>query len=471
MKAVLFYPRGYKLIKNEKKINSVACVMPPIGLLSIAAVLRDAGVDVVVLDGALDSRRTNEEWVVVIAKHKPDFVGFSVTTPAFADAYDLCSKLKQKLTNIKTVFGGVHVSYKPERFIDRYEYIDYVIAGEGEQACLDLMQEKSLESIEGLTYRVTNKTVKNKTRTTVFALDDLPIPAYDLLEGFPRKYVMPLFSYKKSPGVNIVSSRGCVYKCSFCDRSVFGSSFRYNSPKYTINMMKRLYDEHGIKHFNFYDDLFTLNRTRVIEFCRLLKESKLKVSYNCIVRIGHIDVELIKILKDSGCWMVSVGIESSDQDLLNEHKDGLSLNKVREDIVLINSLGIWVKGLFMIGFPGETEESIIKTRKFALSLPLKEANLTAFTPFPGAPITQEIDKFGEFERCDDKMDCMNFVFVPDGVGDKKILEYNYGQFYKKFYTRLFMFLHVYPKLLFQSPHSFYRLFRNLFTFVNFTRGL
>lgn len=470
MKVVLFYPRGYSLKNKTKKINSIACVMPPLGILSIAAYLRQASIDVVILDGALEAQVTNEEWCDRIMDLDPDFVGFSVTSAAFNDAYNLAEKLKSKNTKIETVFGGVHVSYNPERFIDAYPSIDYVIAGEGEQTLLDLVQRKTKKEIQGLVYREDNLTVMNPARDKFLELDELPFPAYDLLKGFPKKYLMPLFSYKKFPGVNIVSSRGCVYKCSFCDRSVFGASFRYNSPGYTLAMMKELYEKHSVRHFNFYDDLFTLNRKRVFEFCQLLIDSKMKISYNCIVRIGHIDKEMIKMLKRSGCWMVSVGIESSDQDLLNEHKEGLSINKIREDIKFLNKSGLWVKGLFMIGFPGETEESVKKTRELALSLPLKEANLTAFTPFPGAPISQEINKYGSFECDTDKMDCMNFVFIPDGL-DKIILEKNYGLFYKKFYTRFFMFWKVYPRLVFESPHSFYRLFKNLFRFLSFARGL
>ena len=472
MKVLLFYSRGYRHVAGKHRINSLACVMPPIGLLSIAAVLRKAGIDVIMLDGALLHNVNNEKWTKKIIDINPDFLGVTATTAAFNDVNDLCEKIKLANDRIKIVLGGVHASCHYRKIIANYPSFDYVVAGEGEQAFLEIIKGVNLETIEGLSYHLNGEIVINKKRTSLMDLDDLPFPAYDLLPGFPNKYLMPLFNYKRFPGVNIISSRGCIYKCSYCDRSVYGSSFRFNSPKYTVELIKWLYFNYGVRHFNFYDDLFTLNRQRVIEFCGLLKKLNLKLSYNCIVRFGHIDKELIRILKESGCWLVSVGIETAEQDLLDRHKGGkLTIGEIRSGVKMLHDAGLWVKGLFMIGLPGETEEAIIRTRKFALSLPLKEANITAFTPFGGAPITKNINDYGSFDPNEDKMDCMNFVFIPKEIKDKQTLEYHYGRFYKEFYQRFYMFIKVYPRLLFESPHSFYRLLMNLPRFLRFVNKM
>lgn len=169
--------------------------------------------------------------------------------------------------------------------------------------------------------------------------------------------------------------------------------------------------------------------------------------------------------------MVSVGIESGDQELLDTHKDGLSIDAIRRDINLLHENGLWVKGLFMMGFPGETESGIVKTREFALSLPLKDANITAFTPFPGAPISAHINELGAFDNDWSKMDCVNFVFVSNEIKDPEILQRNYGLFYKEFYNRPFMRKTVYPKMLWQSTHSMYRIIKNSARFMKFTRSL
>jgi radical SAM superfamily enzyme YgiQ (UPF0313 family) len=187
--------------------------------------------------------------------------------------------------------------------------------------------------------------------------------------------------------------------------------------------------------------------------------------------VGHIDPELIQLLKSGGCWMVSVGIESGDQAILDSHKEGLSLEIIRRDVELLHKSKLWVKGLFMIGFPGETEDAIIKTRNFACSLPLKDANMTAFTPFPGAPITKEIDKLGKNDSNWSKMDCVNVVFTPNSIGSQEVLEKNYKLFFREFYNRPFMRRNVYPSMLFQSPHSFVRLISNGINFLKYLRSL
>ena len=469
MRIVLFHPRGYQLDPAKRNISSLACIMPPAGLASIASVLRKAGHKVTITDAALFYRVTNKEWAARIIKMKPDMVGFSVTTPAFNDAYEICSLIKECAPDIKTVLGGVHASWGKEKLMGDFPAIDHIISGEGENAFRALAE--GFTDYDSIYSRNGSEVIRGTQPILPCVLDELPFPAYDLLKGFPRDYLMPLFGYPRHPGANIISSRGCVYSCSYCDRSVFGKSFRWNSPEYTFQQILWLNREFGIRHINFYDDLFTLNRNRVEELCLRLSSSRLPVTFNCIVRIGHIDRDMIGLLKKGGCWMVSVGIESGDQKLLDEHKDGLTVEDIRHDIQVLHDCGLWVKGLFMMGLPGETEESIIKTREFALSLPLKDANLTAFTPFPGAPVSGRIEELGFFDNDWSKMDCQKFVFVPHEIGKKEILEYHYGEFFKCFYNRKFMRKHVYPKMLFQSPHSAYRLIRNASDFLKYRSRL
>ncbi len=301
-------------------------------------------------------------------------------------------------------------------------------------------------------------------------MDGLPYPAYDLLDGFPKRYLMPLFSYPRHPGANVVSSRGCVYQCSYCDRSVFGKGFRFNSPEYTAGLVSYLVKDFGVRHVNFYDDLFTLNRDRVARLCGLLTKCRPRVSFNCIVRLGHIDDELISLLKNAGCFMVNVGIESGDQAVLDRHKAGLTLDVVRRDVEKLAGRGLYVKGLFMMGFPGENEESIVATRNFALSLPLKDANVTAFTPFPGAPVSSGVSSLGEFDDDWSKMDCEHFVFVPKEIGSRHLLEARYAEFIRAFYQRKYMRA-IYRRLIFESPHSYLRLAANAVSFASYALGI
>ena len=474
MRIALFYPRGYDSSESKSRISSLASKLPPIGLATIAAVLRDAGHTAKIFDAACYNQVPNRTWVKKILDFKPDFVGFSTVTSSFLDAYDVCHGVKEVDNTILTTFGGVHVSWGREKILTQFPAIDFVIAGEGEYAFLDLVNNKTPQKIAGLYYRdgTSIKQGPLQEKNNLCNMDDLPFPAYELADGFPKQYAMPLFGYTRHPGTSVISSRGCVYQCSFCDRSVFKNSFRFNSPEYTFELVKWLKTDFGVKHVMFYDDLFTLNQDRVAKLCRLLRENKLAVPFNCIVRAGHITKELIQELKSSGCWMVNVGIESGDQQILDSYKEGITLESIRQDIEALHNAGIWVKGLFMMGFPGETESSIQKTIEFACSLPLKDANVTAFTPFPGAPVAGNIQEFGSFDsdwKNWSNMDCMKFVFVPKETGSKEELEKYYGEFIRRFYHRQFM-KKVYRKMLFQSTHSYWRLIKHASVFWKYAKN-
>ncbi len=475
MRIVLFHPRGYDNSEGKPSISTLAANLPPIGLASIASLLRNSGHTVKIFDAALYYRVHNTAWVQKILDFTPDFVGFSAITSSFLDAYNICHSVKEARDTVQIIFGGVHVSWGKEKILTRFPAIDFVIAGEGEFAFLDLVNNKDQKKITGLYYRE-GTTVKHgplQEKKDLCSMDDLPFPAYDLVNGFPKKYAMPLFSYPRHPGASVISSRGCVYHCSFCDRSVFHDSFRWNSPEYTFELVKWLKTDFGVKHVMFYDDLFTLNQDRVAKLCKLFRESELGLSFNCIVRVGHISNELIRELQTSGCWMVNVGIESGDQDILDSFKEGLTLDAIREDVERLHNAGIWVKGLFMMGFPTEMENSIQKTIDFACSLPLKDANVTAFTPFPGAPVAESIQDSGAFDSNWTNwrnMDCVNFVFVPKEIGSKAILEKYYKEFIRRFYNRPSM-KKVYRKMLFQSTHSYWRLIKHASTFWRYAKNI
>src|SRR5271157_563662 len=469
MKIVLFNPRGFTLDAKARRLHTLACVMPPIGLASIAAVLRNAGHSVMMFDAALDSEPSNEQWAQRILALTPDMVGFTAVTSAFLDACDVACRVKRRAEKTAIVFGGVHASWGRERILARFPEIDFVIAGEGEYAMLKLANGAPHATIEGLYFR-NGPAIEHGPAPALCAMDDLPYPAYDLLAGFPKRYLMPLFSYPRHPGANVVSSRGCVYQCSYCDRSVFGRGFRFNAPEYTAGLVSQLAKDFGVRHVNFYDDLFTLNRERVARLCGLLSQARPRVSFNCIVRLGHIDDDLVRLLKSAGCFMVNAGIESGDQAILDRHKSGLTLDAVRRDIEKLTSGGLYVKGLFMMGFPGENEASIATTRDFALSLPLKDSNVTAFTPFPGAPITAGIRSLGEFDDDWTKMDCEHFVFVPREIGSRETLERMNREFIRAFYQRKYM-RRIYLKMLRESPHSFLRLAMNAAAFLPYALSM
>ena len=435
MRIVLVHPAGYNWMPGKRDVAAIANKMAPIGLLSIASHLERNGHDVFVHDclgpGAVAGTEKN---IQMILGHNPDMVGFSATTSGFIDAYDLASGIKRIRNDVTAVFGGVHISALGGVLLEDYENIDYLCIGEGEDTMLELADGKEPASITGLIWRDGDVSRVNQARNNIKNLDDLPFPAYEKLKDFPRGYNLPLFSYVKSPGATMITSRGCPYQCSYCDRSVFRQGYRYNSAVYIYEHMKYLRSRFGVRHINIYDDLFTLDRKRIVELCRMLTSSPLGINYNCAVRVGYTDDDLLRMLKESGCLMVSVGIESADAEMLRRHKSGVKLEDVRETVERIKSFGLRVKGLFMMGLPGETEESIRKTSDFVISLGLDDMNMSKFTPFPGAPIWKGIENEGTLDNNWQLMNCLNFVFVPEGISSKDRLDHLYNQHVKRFYS-------------------------------------
>ncbi|GAC1467927.1 MAG: radical SAM protein [Desulfuromonadaceae bacterium] len=461
MKIILLHPHGSNWLSGMKDISTVFNLMPPLGTMSIAAVLEREGIEVEIID-CHATPMPLDELALEIIRRGPDCLGISTTTSSFNEGYQIAATVRDKAPQIFTLFGGAHACTIGAPLLDSFPAIDCLVIGEGEDTMLELAQAgfKGIGQIPGVAYRGANgKGILSAPRELIKDLDDLPFPAYHKLPQFPRRYNLPLFSYPTAPNTSIISSRGCPYSCSYCDRSVFSNGFRFNSPEYIVEHMAMLNRDFGIRHVFFYDDLFTFDRKRVAEFCEIKECKGLEVTYNCIARLEHVDSELLTLLKRSGCWQVNFGIESGDPEILKQHRKFFGLDEVRRKLQMVKEAGMRVKGLFMVGLPGENEAAIRRTIDYALSLPLDEINVTKFTPFPGAPIYNTIRDQGEFNETWDLMNCLNFVFVPHGM-TKQQLEDLYDEFIRRFYHR--SRIHWgYTKMLWKSPHSILTFMRHL----------
>jgi radical SAM superfamily enzyme YgiQ (UPF0313 family) len=192
------------------------------------------------------------------------------------------------------------------------------------------------------------------------------------------------------------------------------------------------------------------------------------MTYNCAVRAEHIDFELLRLMKTAGCWMVSLGIETGDPELLAKHRQNPDLDMLAEKIRLIKRAGIRTKGLLMMGLPGENEASIRRSMDYVFSLPIDDFNLAKFTPFPGTPIYENVHELGTFEEDWEKMDCMHFQFVPHGMTRER-LEELFTLFYKSHFQRPRVLL-GYAAMLWKSPDSWRRFAGNLGSFLRFARS-
>lgn len=475
-KKILFiHPQGENWIPGEQNISRIVNIMPPMGLLSLSAWLEKYG-HLTHIHDCYAFPGHDDRIYSFLQEARPDFICFSTTTSSFLDGIRLANKAREILPAAKRVFGGVHMSALREQLLHDFPVIDFGIVGEGEETVRELIESDGhqLRDVRGLIHREQSTVIFNGHRSALLDMDDLPFPAYEKLHGFPDSYRLPIFSYPKAPNTTIITSRGCPYTCSYCDRSVFRRTYRYNSPEYMLTYLQYLQQRFSIRHVNIYDDTFTLQRQRVIDFCNLKRASGLKMTFNCAARTEQLDKEMLVKLKQAGCWMISLGIETGDPELLQRHRSYLPshvmtdpLENIRRTVMLIRKTGIRVKGLFMLGLPGETEESIRKSMEYVFSLPLDDFNLSKLTPFPGAPMYRNIHRYGRFEEKWELMNAANFTFIPDGFTREK-LEERHLEFYRQYFSRPVTLL-KYASMMWKSPDSWLRFWKNVSTFRRFTK--
>ena len=439
MRVTLVHPAGFNFVPGQPDFSVLANRMPPIGIMQLASWLDKHGHETALHDclGPY-APKTIAEILNMADKIAAGDMQISEVVDGFVsnDEADDYVAEEERRPEIKIVFGNVHVSSLGAPVLEEFLEIDYLVIGEGEGALLNLADGKPLKEIGNLIYRdEQGKIVVNPRRDRILDLDELPFPAYEKLAGFPHAYHLPLFAYEKRYGATMITSRGCPYTCSFCDRTVFERLYKTNSAQYTYDHMKYLRDNFGVYHINMYDDLFTAKKQRVMDLCDLLIENPLGVQWNCAIRTGHTSDEMLAKLKQAGVLMVSMGIESADPAMMERHKAGVTLDAVRDTVRQIHEAGMRAKGLFIFGMPGETPETVKTTSDFILSLELDEMNMTKFSPLHGAPIWDECasNVSGDFIEDWRLMNCLNFVFLPSGFSSREEMDALYNWHVRRFY--------------------------------------
>jgi len=463
MRVTFVHPAGFNFVPGQPDFSVLGNRMPPIGILSLAAWLDLHGHTTFVHDclGPFAPPTVQENAEIVLATN-PEIIGFSTTTSGFMDAVDMAQYIKRKRPDVAIVFGNVHVSAIGAPLLAHFPEIDYLCIGEGEGPMLDLANGTPPREIANLAYRDGARLVANPRRQRILNLDELPFPSYEKLEGFPRAYRLPLFSFAKRHGATMITSRGCPYTCSFCDRTVFERLYRVNSPQYIYDHMRHLRDRFGVHHVNFYDDLFTAQQTRVFELCNLLIANPLGMQFNCAIRVGHTSDEMLRMLKQAGALMVSIGIESADPAMIERHKVGVALEDVKRTVKQIHAAGLRAKGLLIFGMPGETAETLRTTSDFILSLDLDDMNMTKFSPLYGAPLWHECISGAEGDTIEDwrLMNCLNFVFLPKGFASREQMDALYNWHVQRFYNSK-NYRRTFAKRLLQHRWSLWHLLKNL----------
>ncbi len=386
LKVLLIYPPDLHMIRTNvpSVVDEETGCYPPIGLLYVAAfAVRHTDSEVEVLDA--QAEKLNYDQIEErIRRSGPDVVGIQTLSFTLCDAIMTARSAKKVSPEIKVVLGGPHVFLYPEETLSIPE-VDYIILGEGEKSFADLLNRirdrKSAAGLAGAGYRENGIPRYIFPEDFVADLDSLPHPMRELL---PIKRYGSVLA-QGNIVTTLISSRGCPFRCIFCDRPHLGKKFRFRSAANVVEEM-RICRDLGIREIIFYDDTMTIRRDRVLEICRLLREQKIDVLWDVRAHINTMDAELLKQMRAAGCVRIHFGIESGNPDVVKALRKNVNLGRAREIFRLSRKAGIQTLAYFILGNPTETEKEIEDTIRYFLHLDADYVHIAAMTPFPGTEL-------------------------------------------------------------------------------------
>ena len=392
----LHYIEPYAYVEADKS-NSIR---PYLGLLYVAAAVKDIpNVDIRIIDANADGL-SMEALEELITKESPDMVGFSVLTFNLLNCMEV-SKIFRKCSPRTTIcYGGWHPTIYPHETLS-FDFVDIIVIGEGELTFRDLVKifnknknpsEKELVDIKGIGFKTSDgHTIINPPREVVKNLDDLPLPAYDLVDT--TKYSNLLAC--SGQAVTIMTSRGCPHRCVFCD--LRRTAYRYRTSANILEEI-RFWVEKGVKEFFIQDDNFTINRKRTIEFCRLLTDANFNIKYKISSRVDCIDDEICQFLKNSGCYRIYFGVESGSQKVLDYLEKGITIQHIKTAFRAAHKYDIDCCAYIMIGVPSETEEDIRLTISLIKDIKPNHLHCSICTPMPRTYLYSKLMEEGVIER-------------------------------------------------------------------------
>ncbi len=442
MKILLVNPSS----KHAKKGYSSA-IYPPLGILYIAAVLKNANHKVKVIDAFVLSIKKDYTYETLkkdIQEFQPDVLGVPCFTSNIEGSEKILDICKEVSPNTITLIGGPHITAIPESIL-KIPSADYGVYGESEYIILDFIEKlekkQSLKNLPGIISKEDNK-IKFQPKDYIKDLDELPFPAYELV---PMNLYQPSpATYRQLPATTLITSRGCPFQCIFCHKPIFGNRFRPHSAERVVNEIEYLNKNYGIKDIRIYDDTFTLDKKRVIEVCNLLIEKNLGITWNCTTRVDCIDKELLQIMKKSGCYNISYGVESGSERVLKLIKKGITKERIREVFKLTKEVGIESIGFFIIGLPTQTKEEILETIEFAKEIDPDYVQFTLVNPHPDTELYElckqngkvsigDFSNFKTYSNVDAEL-----PFIPDTLSEKEL---------KKLYKKAYISFYFRPKYI------------------------
>ncbi len=384
VKVALVYP--YFHPANDNSIFR----FPPLGLGYIAAALQTHDFEVELVDCTFMQQK---EAIEQIKHAKPQIVGFYSMFSMKKTTLELAHILKNGgLANALFVVGGPLPSWAPEGFLDVF---DAVAVGEGEQTMIELAdcvaQRKEFLGVKGLVLKVGNQIIKTAPREFVEKLDTLSFPTRDLFDNQAyKKYYLDRFGYSTT---SMITSRGCLFSCDFCSRPIFGADMRTRSVGNIVDEVEQI-AELGYDRVWFADDCFTLNRNHLLDVCREIVRRGVKVGWQCLSRVDTMDAQVAAGMKSAGCIGVFFGIESGNDSVLGLMNKRITISQAKRAVYVAKSAGLKVGAFFIVGYPGESNKTVLDTVRFASGLPLDYLSFTLPYPIPGTPLYARVKDDG-----------------------------------------------------------------------------
>ena len=405
-------------------INRSYVVMPSLGLGYIASVLRQNNHEVKILN-CIKEELTFNSFNEYINNNKYDVYGFQMFSYDLDPVKKHLDIIKRSYPDAVTIVGGYHPSGDPNGVLKSLHHADYGFISEAEVGFPILLNELSkispnLSEVPNLIYRSGQQYKVNPVKL-IDDLDSIPFPAWDLMN--PNEYPKsPHGAFAKSfPTAPIIITRGCPLKCTFCAGKSITVSVRQRSIRNVISEIKYLKQNFGVNDFLVEDENFTLHKPLLKEFCNTVINERIGITWSCPsgVRLDTLTLETLKLMENSGCHSLSVGIEFGSQRLHDITNKRLTIEGIRKKLKLFKETSLRVTGFFLLGYPGETRDEMMQTIKFAKELPIHRAQFNNFMPLPGSEIYDDLRKKGYNFNYENYF-VHDVAFVPDGSTRMKI---------------------------------------------------
>lgn len=374
----LIYPYFYKQAKDKSIFK-----FPPLGLGYLAACLENNNFNVEIVDGTF---LTPKEVVERIQYLKPEITGFYIMVTMDTQAIRLAKEVKNYSKYI--IAGGPYPSADPKYFIP---YFDFVAIGEGEYSLLELVKavNNNTEPMEvsGLAHARNGQILFSKPRNRIKELDKIRFPARHFFKN--NNYIN---YWKKNYGYSsssIITSRGCPFKCGFCSKPIFGDEYKERSAQNIVNEIEEILS-YGYERVWIADDCFTLNKKRIISISKEIISRRLKFEWECLSRVDGIEPKILDFMKEAGCVRIFFGLESGNNHILKIMKKNITVSEEKRAVEITKKSNIKAGGFFILGYPGESNHTLIETVNFSSSLPLDYLSYTVPYPLPGTDLYQKV---------------------------------------------------------------------------------